>query len=332
MQRDRSKAAIAAAQVSQKKPQTRVESLRVLLNNLQLRIVRLPQAHNEDALQIPVMLDQAADLLDEIQQSGGSASSEESLFETILAQFQKYRKAFLQRAGGAVALEKARQAHQPTADHWWWFVDETLAAERRQGIRRALIIGGISILVLAVLAVVYQKFLAPDPALQASIGYQTSAENFLTTGEYEEVLAQVELALQNTPDNPTLYVLQGLAYELLGEPELATKSYETAQKGFPNRDSFYAIRAGYYLMANQGELALADTDAAIAINPDSAVSFLRKAQAYEMLGEISKAIDTYELASDVASRIGNPQLEVMARMNLAQLLQMFPSPAETPTE
>jgi tetratricopeptide (TPR) repeat protein len=331
MQTNNSKAAIAAAKASQRKPQTLAESLRALLNDLQLRIIRLPEGRTEDAMQIPVMLDQAAAWLDDLHRAGGAASSEESLFETILAQFQKNRKVFLRRVGGAAALEKARQEQQPTADHWWWFVDQALAKERRQATRRTLIVGGLAVLVLAALVVVYRQFLAPDPGLQASVGYQNTAESFLIEGKYEEALAQVILAIQGTPDNPTLYALQGVTYEMLEEPGLATQSFETAQKGYPNQDSFYATRAGFYLMAGQGEQALADTEAAIAINPDSAASFLRKAQAYEMLGNPAMAVKYYELASDVAARIGDPQLQVIARMNLAQVMQVLPPTAETPT-
>lgn len=332
MQTNNIQAASKAAQPFQKKPQTRAENLRVLLNDLQLRIVRLPQEHSAEAMQIPVMLDQAAALLENLHQAGSTASSEESLFETILAQLQKNRRIFLQRIGGAAALEKERQAHKPTADRWWWFVDQELAAERRQAFRRTLILGGISILVLAILSVLYRQFLAPDPALQASVGYQISAENFLINGQFEEALAEVKLAIQATPDNSYLFVLQGVLYEMLDEPKEAARSFETAKEGYPNLEYFYAARAGFYLMANQGELALADAGAAIALNPDSAVSFLRKAQAHEMLGDISSAIEAYEQASEVADRIGDPQLQVMARMNLAQLLQMLPPTPESPDD
>ena len=50
------------------------------------------------------------------------------------------------------------------------------------------------------------------------------------------------------------------------------------------------------------------------------------AQAYEIQGDISKALDYYELASETAERTGDPTLQVMARMQMATLLQQFNMP------
>jgi len=73
-------------------------------------------------------------------------------------------------------------------------------------------------------------------------------------------------------------------------------------------------------MIEQGEPALADAQAALDINPDAAIARLRQAQAYELLGEREQAIAAYQQAADAAQREGNAQLEIVAKMSLANLL------------
>ena len=333
MENSHEQTALAMSKTSQKNPQTRVETLRSLLNELQLQVVKLAEHCPPDPQQILIKLDEAADLLEALQQAGGAASGEKSLYETILAQLQKQRKRFLGCLGGAQKLAELRALRQPPADHWWWFVDQALASERQQTMRRRLITLGIGALVLMVLTILYRQFLAPDPALQASIGYQTLAENLLVEGRYEESLVQTNLAIESWPDSPNLYALQGVVYHMMDEPEKAAQSFETAKAGYPDEVSFYVERAQFYLMAGQAELALADAEAALALNLDSAISLLQKAQAYEALGDREMALDTYQLAADTADRIGDARLQVIVRMNMGQLMQSMPAlPQEiTPT-
>ncbi len=324
MQANREEAIILAGKQSQNKPQTQAEALRALLNDLELRIARLQESNPKDALQIPDLFDQVEEIIERLHQAGGSTSSEDSHLETLKAQFNSKRHLFLSRIGGAAVLVKSRQSIAPPEDHWWWFVDQTLIQERRALTRRILAIGGVIALFLIGLFAAYQSFLKPDPTLQASVGFQNRAENLLIEKRYKEALVEVNQALELTTDNPDLFVLRGVLIEILGQPALAREDFDTALKAYPEEDDFYMIRAGYYVMTEQAELALADADKATELNPDSAMGFIRKAQAYELLGEVENAIENYELASDAAERTGNPQLQVIARMSMAQLMQSAP--------
>jgi tetratricopeptide (TPR) repeat protein len=182
------------------------------------------------------------------------------------------------------------------------------------------------------LFVVYQNFWKPDPVFQAAIGLRTDAENLLIVEKHAEALIAVNQALELTPGDPYLLILRGVIYEKLDEPELAEKDFENAKEGFPSEDLFYSTRAGYYNMAGSPEAALRDAETAIELNPDSAMAFIREAQAYELLNDITNAIKYYELASDVAERTGNPQIQVIARMNMGQLLQALPALGTQPSE
>ena len=324
------KTTIGGTLISQKNPRTQAENLRELLKDLELRISRMRESNPQEAIQILILLDQAVESLTKLYQVGGGIESEVSYFETIKALFYSKRRVFISRIGGVAVLVKTRQEHQPLADHWWWFVDQALAQERRLLLRRVLAIGGIVVLLLAGLFVIYQRFWRPDPAFQASVGFQTTAENSLLEERYEEALIYVNKALAQTPDNPDLFLLRGVIYNVLGQSKLAAEDFNRAWEGFPSADRFFTERSRYYLMGGQPELALADAETAIELNTDLASAYLRKAQAFETLGDVTMAIKYYELASDVAERTGNPQLQVIARLSLGQLLQSAHPPTTEP--
>jgi tetratricopeptide (TPR) repeat protein len=317
-------AAIGGALISRKNPRTQAEMLRELLKDLEFRISRMRESNPQEALQILILLDQAVESLTKLHQVGGGIESEVSYFNTIKALFYSKRRIFISRIGGVAPLVKARQESQPPTDHWWWFIDQSLARERRLLFQRVLAISGIIVLLLAGLFVMYQRFWRPDPAFQASVGLQTTAENLLLEGRYEEAFIDVNKALALTPDNLNLLLMRGVIYDILDQPELAAEDFELAWEGYPSADIFFSDRAKYYLMAAQPELALADTETAIELNSNLTSAFLRKAQAYEALGDYSMALKYYELASEVAERMGNPQLQVIARMSMGQLLQSVP--------
>ncbi|MFH1634559.1 MAG: tetratricopeptide repeat protein, partial [Chloroflexota bacterium] len=264
--------------------------------------------------------------LDRLEDLGMSPGSERSQFETITSQFRRKMALFVSRVGGVGAMEGARHLHQPPADRWWWRADEILAAERKTKIRRGLRSAGIAAAVLVALAMVYRNFFAPDPALQASMGHQQQAETLLAEGDYENALKEVGEALVYTPDEPGLYILKGVIEESLNHPEAAAASFDNARGGLDNHDDFFVHRAIFYLMMGRAERALADSAAALKINPDSAISYLNMGQAYTLLEEYPAAIESYQLADETAIRTGNTQLQVVARINLAQVLQMSTLP------
>jgi len=317
--KDKRIAAVLEAQ--RQKPATRAEELREILQHLDLCLARLPEATPQTALEIPALFDQADQVLQELQAKGMNVAGEIGRIEGLSARFRKHLAIFVRRAGGSQALAAARQARQPSQDRWWWHADEILAAHRRQNTIRWLRNAGILAALLIVASLVYRKFLAPDPVIQASIGHQQRAESLLVGGELENALAEIDQALAYTPGEPDLLVTRGVILEALGLAQEAAETFEAAREKYALEDQFYTRRALTYLMLGAPERALADSDAALALDPDSAVSYLNKGQACEMLGDIQKAIENYQLADEAASRLDNPQLQAIARINLSNALQ-----------
>jgi tetratricopeptide (TPR) repeat protein len=313
------------------KPQTRAEELRNTLKILDTRIAQLFKSKPEEALEIPVLFDRVDQALEELKEHGMNLASELGQTETLSAQFTKKRTLFIRKIGGSQELAKARQANQPPRDRWWWYVDLNLAEENKQKAVHWLRIFAVAAVFLIILAVIYQKFFAPDPAIRASYGHQQQAENAVMDGNFEYALIQVQQALTYTPEDANLYVLQGVILEALTRPEEARSSFDIALQKYDQADQFYNQRSLVYLMLGDAERALADCETAIQINPDSALSYLEQGQAYETLGDIQKAIDSYETADEIAQKSGNAQLQAVIRMTLSNAYQhiILPTPDAT---
>jgi len=93
---------------------------------------------------------------------------EATQLETVSAELRRKAATFLREIGGATRLRDARNARQPDPAQWWWFLDQWLADRRRSQLRRLLQWGVVAALLLALLYFVYQRFLAPDPAMVAA--------------------------------------------------------------------------------------------------------------------------------------------------------------------
>lgn len=323
---DPEKRAAAQLKTQTQVPKTRASELRDILKSLETRLTKLNETTPESALEILTFFDQADQILDELQERGMTASSERGQIETISAQFSKKRELFIRRIGGPEALALARKEHQPQEDRWWWYVDKSLAVENKEKTLRLGRNFVILAVVLLIAGLLYNQFLAPDPAVQASYGHRQQAETSLMEGKFDEALKEVQDALELTPNYGELYVLEGVILEALERPEEARESYAKAQENIQSQDQFHTQRAIINLMMGNAEQALVDSEKAIQLNPDSALSYLNKAQAYEMMGDISKAIDSFEAADEVAQRIGNSQLQAVIRVGLANVYQRISIP------
>lgn len=309
-----------------RKPQTRIEVLRAVLKVLEKHITRLSEIDSYAALEILHLLDQANELTDELQAKGINIFSEVGQFETLAAQFLRVKSIFIRKIGGPQKLADLRQKRQPSEERWWWFVDIKLAEENKLKTIRLLRVFGIAILLLLIAALIYNQFFAPDPAVKASYGHQQEAEIALMEGDLQIALQEVQNALSYTPEEPELYVLEGVIYEALGQEKEAETSFSLAQGLYEQPEDFYNQRAIQYLKLNAPQRALDDTEASLEINPESALAFLYQGQAYQKLGEVDLAIQSYKRADEFAQKSDNVQLQAIIRINLSNVYQAITMP------
>jgi tetratricopeptide (TPR) repeat protein len=246
--------------------------------------------------------------------------------DAILARLQNEANTFLRDLGGKEALRRLRVERTPPAENSWWFLDEWLAQRRRESTRKNLRSLGITAMVLVILAVLYQAFLAPDPALLAQLRHEQSSRDALMTGNFAEALAQVEQAEQYDPQNVELLVLKGVILQLSGKTEQAGPVFNQAEQAAESREYFLLTRGQTYLMAGDLDAAMADVDMVLAENPQSPSGYLLVAQVYENQGEYLRAYDSYQQSSSLANAQEQPEIAALARTRLAYLVQIMNSP------
>jgi Flp pilus assembly protein TadD len=311
---------------------TQLGELRELLKRIESRIGTL--AYNNqpsEVLAIPDLMDRAALLLEELADQGIDTSGELNRFDAAKAELKHKGASFLRRIGGIPALEQARQARQAQVDNWWWYIDRVEAERKKTGVRRLLKAGAIGLLILATVATIYQLFLAPPPEIRASYEQNLLAENWAAEGDFSQALAHVELALEYTPDNAELLVMQGVFEILLGQDEAAEESFAAAQAAYNNPTQFLLKRSTLYLMCEQVNSALDDVEAALAIDPQSAKAYLLRGQGYEALENYQQAKLSYEQADELAGQTGDYELQAVVRMRMAQLVYKLAAPTPIQT-
>jgi tetratricopeptide (TPR) repeat protein len=175
--------------------------------------------------------------------------------------------------------------------------------------------------VLLLLFAVYQLFLAPDPATRERLRRQQAAESLAVEGNLAGALSEVEEALTIAPGDPSLLTLKGTLQQGLGQSQRAEETFAAAEAAFGEREVFLLARGQAYLIANQAPAALADAQALLALDPQSAPGYMLLGRAQEWLENYPEAIAAYQQAATLAEAQGDFQLTGLARVNMGMLMQ-----------
>lgn len=260
----------------------------------------------------------------------------ETQFNTIISKMQSEAPQFLRDLGGPQTLQQARGRVQPPADHSWWYLDELVAARRKNRFTRFLLtVAGVGA-VLLVLIFVYNRFFAPDPQFVAVYGHEQSARDMLMEDDLESALSEVEQGLAIDPQQVSLLLMKGVITEAKGQTAVAEEAFESARR-ILNRDvDFYIARGQTYSYTNQPEKALADAQSALALDPQNGQAFLLAGNTYQSMRKRVEALDAYEKAYDAAEARGEIELAALARAQMAFLMQSggaadfaIPTPVKT---
>lgn len=315
-----------------RRSQTPGDRLRDVLTDLEARLGKLGFAETPDPIEIPALFDRADDLLQRLEEQGLSVTPERARFGTAARQFRRKSKVFLKQVG-TQKLREARQAANPPAENWWWYVDELHAEEQRTQAKRTLRFIALAAVVLALLAGAYILFLRPDEATRQRIAYEQQAERALSEGAPAAALEALNLALSYAPDDGDLVVLKGVTLVLLGQEDGAETTFAEARALFDSAEAFYVSRAQAFMAANRPDLALKDSEEIVERNPDSAIGYFQMGNANTALGNLREASLKFEKASELANKAGQTELEGMARVQLANTTMMLISATQqaTPT-
>ncbi len=302
---------------------------REFLEHLEARVGRLERDSRAEVQTIPELFDAVQARIVELEHAGASLPAEKLRFETVAGTFRRKAKTFLRTVGGTEGLAALRSGRPAAPEQWWWFIDQWWAeqkmAQRRRRVK-SLLIGGV---VLAIVAVVYVLFLAPDKTVSETIRLQQMAEQLAKVGDDAAALDMVNEALALSSNDASLLAFKGILQMRLGAETEATATFAAAEAAASSREQFFLDRAQIYLVLGQPEAVLADAEAALAANPQSARGYLYLAQANTDLGNFVEAEKQYDEAGRLAGEAGDAEIAAIARVQKAYLYQQLFLPTPT---
>lgn len=308
---------------------TAADALRQLLNDAERQIINPTGATVESLL---LLFDQIDQRLASLGESGMDLRSEQTRWESLQSRLQG-RPGVIARAASSIGgLAKLRTVHSP-ASGFWWRLDEVYATQVRRSIQRALITVVIILVVVVGGWQLVNYIFPPDPTAVLLLQSGNQIDEYVSKGDLKSALAVVDQTLQQAPDAPEMLVWSIVLSEKLNDQERSTRDLARSKELFSDRWPQFLTMLGNQRF-QLGDLAGAGQNAneALAIDDKDPQVYLLLASIAEAKGDAATAIDyfqkTYDLAAD------NPQLQVIARYRMGQLMQsapMLPTSSDEPT-
>ena len=294
------------------------DGLRELLHSLEQRPFRFKSMTSTQALILLRELDQSHQLLQELEATGLNLLPERGRFNNIKGRVRPDMAALLKALGGPEALAEHRPKPAPSAERWWWYINDLVAVKRRQQLR----IGGITFVIIALLfggaVLAFRTILAPSPEAQIGFEVESEANDAIQHQNYREALAVIENGLRQLPNDAGFLLYKGVLHQILGEADEAEQAFVQAQAQL-ELTNFYLSRSQLYLQFQQPDMAEADARATIEIDERSARAWFLLGQALQQQGQEFQAISAYETAGQLAFENGDDQIVVMSRLAIGQI-------------
>jgi len=294
-----------------------------MIRQCEIAVAQL-EGSGAEALSLLKLLDEINDLMQRLEERGTDLGPEKVRMQTVEGLLHTKARIFLKEIKAVGSLALARQEVSPDESHWWWYLDRWVEEQRRRTMRRWLTIAGVVVTLFVVLGVAYFAFLAPSPEDRERYEHLTRAEEFHKDGDLAGALAEYEAARTLAPDEPEIHLWLGVLYQEEGRENEAAAAFATAKELLGNEVDFLVRRGMIYSQMNQVEATLADANAALSLDSESAMAHFLLGGAYEAQEKTPEAIEEFDRAAELANQVGNSVLLVQARMRAAMLLQRAP--------
>ncbi len=307
-----------------------INDLRELLGQAKKMVDDLPRS-GARAQALLFQLDAIQDLFARLKDSGADLRAEAVRRELIERDLRSKDAVLLRELEAAGGLAAVRAAANPTPEQWWWFLDEGLAQKEKGQKRRALKNVGIVAAVLLVAVLLYRFVLTPDTPASRVMEKTSQAAAALQEGDLAGATLAYRQAVEIEPANPELHAWVGVLEEMQGNADRAAEAYANAERlaGSPAR--YHILRASAWSSAGDLDRTIAEAQAALTSEPNSAEAYMLLGNAYETRGDIAEAVHALQKVVELAEASGNGALVVTAKTRLGMLSQrpQLPNMSET---
>lgn len=301
-------------------------ALRDALDTAERQVVAVDATTIEDFL---CSLDQIEVLFEELAPNKSDLRSEEVRWESLLNRINSKPGPLVAAAAKAGGLPQLRTQHAP-ATSFWWHLDTEVAQRRAQALKRTAKTVVIVVGVIAVALWAVNYFFPPDPKAVLITSATGEAQQLIMDQKWPEALKPIQTALKTLPDDPELLIWEGVLYEQLGQPVPAKASLDHAQYELKEQPVAFWLQLGNTrLQVNNLTGADQATQQALALAPDDPQANFLVGNVAEAQGDTVKAIEVFSRTFALAEK-SNPQLAVIARVRMGNLLQRVNPFATTP--
>ncbi len=305
------------------------DDLREKLDRLEEMLPAVKRMDSGQVLALLHKLDEVETTLNNIDPN--DLPGERSRFESIQGRFRKQSGRLLRNLGGAEVLRQHRVSGIVESERWWWHLDRIVAKNRRQTLKRAGMVAGVIAVIIGALVVLFNTILKPSPEAVARLEAENRAYGAIELGDYEEALLAIDEGLVKVPGDVSLLVVRGALLQSLNRNDEAEVVFEKVQEELGPIDYHLAL-AQVYLRVGQFEQSEEEAKTALEIERESARGWMALGQAQELQGKYLEALDSFEVASQLAYENNENELYVMARISLARLTEAMPAMSlEQPT-
>ena len=134
-----------------------------------------------------------------------------------------------------------------------------------------------------------------DPVRFAEVYLRWGKEKY-KLGNYENAIADYDIAIQLNPDHADIYNNRGNAKHQLGRYDAAITDYDIAIQLNPDHADIYNNRGNAKHQLGRYDAAITDYDTAIQLKPNYAEAYNKRGRAKHKLGRYDAAITDYDTA------------------------------------
>ncbi len=225
------------------------------------------------------------------------------------------------KAGGLATL---RQKHPP-AEEFWWHLDQVVRQRQVKTLRRTLTTIVLLVVIFGGGWWAIETLFPPNPEAIHMMETNSSLETLIGEQRWEEALALVETAQQELPNEPELVLWEVVLAEQLGDKTRAEDAFARVNAAFSEQKVALLVQLGTQRLQVGDFLGAQEAGKeALALDPNSAEGTFLLGNIAEQTNDVAVAIDMFDRTFTLAEA-DNPQLAVIARVRMGNLMQRGPS-------